>query len=277
MQTAVTLHSLLQYSGQHFDRIYFIEEPKQPQNTDFSFLLEGLGNRVIRFVPSFFLWTTTIAPSPILYWFTAFRYSLRYQYAWERSDKKYLLLIHNDVLFRSDVVGRYLEKIGTNIGIGEVGQCWNCPAFEAGFCDSYRYQSFRPTVGDVQSLAKSYWAPRKDSYFKFRRASGWPLPECRLNEWSCLVNLELARPLTVPFGAARPFGAMYLDIGTEWFYDMATMGQTVRHEPPEGLYSHAWLNEQGNGHSVLFNPDQYRAFEVSAQAILEDRYGYRFS
>ena len=110
-QTAITLLSLLKHSGQWIDKIYFIEERKQPANTDLRFLYTLFGDRLIRFRPSFWLWTNPFKRRFLLK-FSAFRHAIRYQYAWEKSDKQYLLITHNDVLYTDDLVGAYLQNIG---------------------------------------------------------------------------------------------------------------------------------------------------------------------
>ncbi|MDE5831627.1 MAG: hypothetical protein K2H64_01330, partial [Desulfovibrio sp.] len=59
------------------------------------------------------------------------RLALRYGAAFENSDAKYLLLIHNDILVFKDLIGAMLANIGDSFAIGQLGQCWNCPAAKA--------------------------------------------------------------------------------------------------------------------------------------------------
>ncbi|MGZ8994499.1 MAG: hypothetical protein ACXW16_10825, partial [Burkholderiaceae bacterium] len=272
-QTAVSLFSLLQHSAQHIDRIFFIMEKKQPPNTDFQLVLQALAGRLSIHTPQHFLWTYPIRFLRPLLRVERFRHSLRYQYAWEKSDKKYLFVTHNDVLYEDDVVGYFLANIGTHIGIGQVGMCWVCPASTAGVCSGERYLDFRPSISEYAELVKRFPAKRAKIHRRFAHvASAWPLAECRLNEWACMVNLEIARPLTMPQGDILPFGAMMLDIGTEWFYQVHQRGHTVRHVDLRGYARHAWASGDASGHSALFDRTAYDRGEAAARQLLDERF-----
>ena len=67
------------------------------------------------------------------------------QYGWDKTESKYLLTIHNDIDVRADVVGNLLKAMDNHTGVGEIGQCWWCPAFQNGLCDSERYIEFKPS------------------------------------------------------------------------------------------------------------------------------------
>ncbi|MBL0045733.1 MAG: hypothetical protein IPP33_15440 [Flavobacteriales bacterium] len=54
-QTAVTLLSLIEHSGQWIDRIWFIEERRQPFDARFDELKNYLGDRLIHYRPWFWL------------------------------------------------------------------------------------------------------------------------------------------------------------------------------------------------------------------------------
>lgn len=65
-------------------------------------------------------------------------------------------------------------------------------------------------------------------------AQPWPLPECRVNEWACLLDLEKTRPLCVPMAqyCRRRVQAVWpvcLDTGVEWFRGEHARGMTARH------------------------------------------------
>ena len=131
--TAVTLLSLLKQSGQWIDTIYFTEERAQPAHTDFSWLKKLLTPyNVVYYRPWVNYGYRNLNESRCrhLLRLPLFRHSLRYQYAWEKTNKSHLFITHNDVLYKADLIGAYLDHIGTGIGIGKVGQCWNCPAFK---------------------------------------------------------------------------------------------------------------------------------------------------
>jgi len=272
-QTAVTLLSLLRHSGHLIDKIYFTIDAPGTEHI-YDFLFERFSGQYILFVPRFHYWVRSSKYRRVLYRYRVFRHSLRYQYAWEATDKKYLLITHNDVLYSADVVAYFLRTIGTHIGVGEIGMCWNCPARSADLCSSDRYLEYRPTMDEYRELLRKHPAPRLKFYPRYRHETAWPLPECRLNEWSCLIDMEQAREVTIPYGVCAPFGAMHLDIATEWFYDVHRLGYTVAQADSASYYTHAWASPRGSGHALLFDKEQYRAAEANAKQILEDEYGY---
>ncbi len=189
----------------------------------------------------------------------AYRFGLRFEYALEQSDARFLYLMHNDVFILKDVLGAMLQAIGDAFAIGPLGQCWNCPAssetvtrsvLQRAPCTPTTYMSFRPGFTELAALYA-----RADTLNLFRRSytdgldphflqQPWPLPECRVNEWSCLVNLEKTRAYTIPFGEALPIGAYEqcgshtLDIGVSWFRSMHTHGLRAAHFSTDGWLRH---------------------------------------
>ena len=272
-QTAVTLFSLLKYSGKHIDKIYFIQEKKQPYDvkiSDFYFIKKILQLRIIDFVPKFYLSTFPLLKIFFpLFSFTSFRHSVRYQYAWENTDKKYLFITHNDVLYTKDIIGYFIDNIGSNIGIGDIGQCWNCPASFSGMCDGKNYQSYRPTYNEYMELIKKFPPPRRNFEAIKRTEPVWPLPECRINEWMCMINMELARPVTIPLGKATPFGLLRQDTGTRWFNEIHKEGFLAKNTE---LSEYATHLSGGGGNSVLSDQSKYLAAEQIAKSLLEKEY-----
>lgn len=64
-----------------------------------------------------------------------------------------------------------------------------------------------------------------------------PLPECRLNEFYCLINVERIKDVNSPKGDIYPIGMMSLDTGEDWFRQLVLRG-----------HSHAWSEaEEGCG------------------------------
>lgn len=282
-QTVLSLLSLLEHSGRWIDKVYFIEE-RAAVNEAFVHgdIRQALGNRLVHFRPQLMNWRYAVDPSRL--GDTGYRHSLRYQYAFEHTDKRYLLLIHNDCEFIGDAVGLLLGHMGENIGVGEVGQCWLCPAAHFGHCGPGRYLEYRPDFAELRALydalpAEVYRRLYTQEPTEELMRHPWPLPECRLNEYCCLINMEMARPVTCPQGQARPFGAYVdvgnpetgngiLDIGVAWFGDMVRLGHTVGHVSLSPVLRHTV-----GGHKALFAPELYVEQEEKALAILQSRFG----
>uniref|UniRef100_I2PXP2 Uncharacterized protein n=1 Tax=Desulfovibrio sp. U5L TaxID=596152 RepID=I2PXP2_9BACT len=282
-QTTLTLLSLLRHSHRHIGTIYFNEEAATPpgEAQGYEYLKKRLAGRLVVHKPAYCHWIRTVDRRR--YGDEAVRWSLRYQYGWERSDKRSVLVLHNDCEFFADVVGPMIEGLAGHIAIGHLGACQGCPAFYAGVCDSKRHLAYRPTYPELAALyaGHDYSGPAHCSPFhladfneKYRREP-WPLPPCRVNEWCCLVDLEKARPVTVPFGPANPFGAISdcgeygLDTGAEWFHDVHGLGFTARHFPVSEFMRHV------GGHAAMSDPDLYRRREDEARAKLAAEFGVR--
>jgi hypothetical protein len=280
-QTAVTLFSLVKHSGQWIDKIYFTEERKQPAGTDLKPLkraLRQLGKRIVYYRPWFWFWYNNELQHPRLLRLPWFRQAIRYQYAWEKTDKNHLLVMHNDMRFSGDLVGAYQSEIGENAGIGQIGQCWNCPAYSAQFCDPTRYQQYRPTHAELEALTQTQPVPRPHLYEMTRPpAPAWPLPECRLNEYVALLNLKVAKPLVMPRGPMLPFG-LYggYDTGILWFRQMNQAGYAFKHLDFNSWATHAWANGINSGHRALFDQSIYQAEEEQARTVLEEEFNVRF-
>lgn len=264
--TVATLYSLLKHSGQWIDKIYFITERKQPYNCSLELVREAFGNRLTCFTPGLWLWVRPFH-TRWLYRVNFFRKAVRYQYAWEQTDKDFLFITHNDVLYSNDIIGAMLPVVEGHIATGQVGQCWNCSAHFAGACTPDTYTTYKPSYPELQQLLSAYPGSRAKDYQKGvpDKKHPWPLPECRLNEWTALINMKLARQVTMPHGKAVPFGAFHgLDIGTQWFHDVLNMGFTIPHFSLEPYARHAWAGSTANGHSALFDKAEYDFSETNA-------------
>jgi len=269
-QTAVALLSLMRHSGEHINKIYFVKEPKQPGSINFDFISDLLPDKLIVHTPTYWHWYDRTVAAKLAE--EEYRRSLRYQYAWEESSADYLFVTHNDVLYHGDIVGDFLANIGDSVAIGEIGQCWNCPAHTAQLCSSDRYSDFRPSHHELLKLYREHPTNRVGWEQFVDDKSPWPLPECRINEWAALIDLAVSKPETIPLGDAFPFGGLTLDVGTRWFRDMASKGYSFVHRSIAGLASHGWA-AGGAGHQALFQYDKYELGEAAAYSMLVTDFG----
>jgi hypothetical protein len=275
-QTAVTLYTLMKHSGQWINKIYFVEESKQPEKSNYQFIRDNFGDKLVHFKPSVWLWTKSVKFDFLLN-FKMFRHAVRYQYPWEMSDQKYLLVLHNDVYFKDDLVKHYLEGIGDASGIGRIGQCWGCPAFEAKLCVPETYPEYKPDYKELMQLAKDYPQARTHEYgLVVDPKAPWPLPECRLNEYVAMIDLEKTKKDTMPIGKGTAFGSYdRLDVGVKWFADMNNMGHTFKHFDYDPYATHSWVSLRNAGHDALFNKDLYRYEESVALQCLRVEFGLK--
>jgi hypothetical protein len=95
-----------------------------------------------------------------------------------------------------------------------------------------------------------------------------------VNEWSVLIDLEKARPATMPIGSAIPFGALCgLDIGSQWFHDVIRQGLRIKHVDITPYAQHAWASATGGGHAALSDRKVYEREEDKARELIKERYG----
>ena len=111
LQTSLSILSLLRHSVRYIDIIYLQFEPYGSAFDTASpyVIAEYLGERARIYQPKY--WFELKAADPARYADPEYRLSVRYQHAFENSDKRYLLTIHNDVLVMKDIVGAMLERI----------------------------------------------------------------------------------------------------------------------------------------------------------------------
>lgn len=284
-QTALCLASFMRHMGDLVRTVFFVLEPARP---GFDALeVERLAGFVPRMRPVMTpLWLRVKPLEAERLREDAYRHSLRYQYAWENSDADCLFVLHNDMEFRGDVLTPMLAALPGYVAVGPVGQCWNCPASRAEIvaacgvnggvpCRPEAYGDFRCSAGELHALYREARASGMRLRVPGHRRFGdeyerrpWPLPECRVNEWCCLVDLRVARAATLPLGQARPFGCYlpYQDLGVAWFRDMHQQGMRARHFALPAYARHRV------GHQALFDEAQYRAAEADAAAVLARDY-----
>lgn len=275
-QTALTLRSLLKYSGDYVNKIFIVLERKQPNNFSHQLLRSLLSDLPIEYyTPQLYLGWTEKNLRPwmlkILLKLPSYRYSIRYQYAWEKTKAPFLFLTHNDMVYHTDIISTYLNNLNGNIAIGHVGQCWNCPAHKI-HCDGSKYFDYRPDMDELRALYDGWKVDRAVQMGLLKDGmTSWPLPECRLNEHAALFDMSIARPLTIPEGPCTPVGTMNMDIGVKWFQEIAMRGLRVSHDSYLNHARHGMFNVQGSGHGALFDRELYEYEEKMAKEMLESQ------
>ncbi|MFT4031505.1 MAG: hypothetical protein QM669_03740 [Siphonobacter sp.] len=279
LMTAVAISSLLKHSGTWINKIYLIEEKKQPYPSDFIFITNHFKGKIIHYNPRFYFGLRQARRS--LLWYKPYRFSIRYQYAFEKSKSPYLFVMHNDMLFHGDILGEYLTHIKEKsyAGVGPIGMCWNCSAFYAKRCTPERYEHFRPSIDEFNELNQTYNPPRKSVYHVYQDMNNdpWPLPECRLNEWSALIDLKQTSAHHYPKSKGVMFGQMHLDIATQWFHELNRKGLKFKHVELGSLATHVWTGLEGevnSGFSTQNDQILYKRAEDMSYEILINHFGF---
>lgn len=306
-QTLLALKSLLEYSSGEVDTIYYCEEEVQPSDYDYDIISTYLPfKKVIRYIipkrpDDRRLGYSTIEEAMASGVKT---HSLRYQYGLEMSNKKWMLLIHNDIHFFDNIVPQMLkeEKFDT-FCIGNIGQCWRCPFGYHGIdiCVGSRLHeniaSSTSAILDPESLKKIYLdgvcGLNLDHYTLFmsrlNAAKPFPCIECRVNEWCAAINLELYRSQILGTIGAPLIGGYFGggDIGAAWFNYMCNAGYSFVDFDIYAYLAHGGgqvKNESdlelsdfrpgnlGAGHPALSDSSIYEYGEARAKFFLRNYY-----
>lgn len=261
-QTLCTLKSLLKHSGYLIDKIFIIKEKEQPYGENIDWIFNYFDNIIIH--------------TPKNYMFTKFytnnfddtdRHSVRYQYGIEKSDKKFIFITHNDVLYTGDIIGNMLTNVKDSAGIGEIGQCWNCPANHKGICSGEKFNEWNPTIDEILSLNLPHV---RTGLHNIDKKNLKPMPECRLNEWACLINREINNKETFPNNDTPFFGIYGLDLGSLWFKSLYLKGYKFVDYRKD--FIHSYWSESGSGYQTQLNQEKYNLSEDNAKKYYENNF-----
>jgi hypothetical protein len=276
-QTITTIKTLLDHSSQHIDKIYIIEESAQPEDYNYDLINKCVNyNNLIRFKPKHHLWVNR-SNFDLFHKDEDYRLSFRYEYGLENTDKSKMLLIHNDVIFHSDVVGDLLRCDEDFFSIGNVGQCYNCPLFYENKCNGEILENNLKTNFNFDDVMLMVNKHKESRTYIFRsridKNKPLPLPECRVNEWCMLVNVDQYKKEVLQNKTVAPLGGYFImDIGDLWFKQMVDKGYKFKNFNMDKLMSHAYFSDNGNGHSSLTNKEKYNKEESLAKEFYEKKY-----
>jgi hypothetical protein len=276
-QTAVSILSLLKYSGQHIDKIWLREELQHPHGDTFDKILKWLpADKIIHHKPTFIFGQGDYDPKRLIE--PEYRQSIWGQLAWEKTDKEFIFFMHNDVKFDEDCIGDLLTNIGDAVGIGVVGCCHNCPVFHAKLCDHDTWESYKPTYEQAiatireyptMRMAMAHWIAEVD------RVSPMPLPECCLVESAALINVAKTKHLVVPIGNVHPYGFVHMDGCKDWFRGIVLAGCKVQNYTPKRNHGWATYPNWSAGYPMYTNRDRYYQAEAVAKQYLEEEFGIK--
>lgn len=258
-QTIITLKTLLKHSGHLIDKIYIILENQQPSDFDLNFVINEVNySNIVVYTPKYYLYIYQTHLQRFLV-DEEYRLSVRYQYGIENTEKDFLFIIHNDVVFHGDVVSAFLEQIEGYAGVGQIGQCWNCPMFYENKCNGDKIQDFNPSYQEVIEDTNKYPSSRT---FIHRgvidKNRPMPLPECRLNEWCCLLDMKIYKKETLPIGSCVPFGGYFkMDLADEWFRQMFLKGYKFKNVNINDWCTHGYFSEINRGNPSMLDKNIY--------------------
>lgn len=289
-QTLLSLKTLLLHDREYINKIFLVFEKKQPQIFDIDRFVQELGyDNIEIFTPKHYF---GFKSRLVLHLgrhglkvirqkgFTSdydlgkakrnaeYRHSIRYQYALEKSTEKYMFIMHNDVVFHKPFLKDMMNEIDNGaLGVGSIGQCWNCPLSKAAVCNGAVAQKLDLTYDQVCAYVNQYKSPR--TIIKhIDKVNPLPMPECRLNEWVAMINCEEYKKITIPNGKITPFGKLGLDVGTDFYRETVLQGYSFTNIDITPFSTHGFFS-QGCGNKALFDNDLYVFQEEAARKYLE--------
>lgn len=196
---------------------------------------------------------------------------IRYQWALNNTDKKYIFLIHDDIKFFDNVLEKYIECMEKNKNlaiVGDLGGSKRCPFGPCG-----------KKCSPEKILRAEYpckeW-PITGRHSIFHTILGRYKRNCRINEWCCLINVEIAKQLKnnygIYFGNYEGGG----DVGTYWFNKIIDLKYDFydpypNKEEKDKHYLHWWQGYEG--HSVWVSDQKYKKEYV--EKCLEEEFNYK--
>lgn len=265
-----TLFSLKKYCGEHIDTIYINDDcsgnniTKYYESEELKKRLAPIKLRVrVNIKPSGYthtlltkeMWNAKkckekirlighLAIKRLKYYSTS--NDIRYQWAINNSDKKYLFLIHDDIKFFNDILGMYIREIEKNKNIaivGDLGGSKRCPFGPCGKkCSPQKivqkeYPCANWPITGKQSLMHTILG-------RYKR-------NCRINEWCCLINLDIAKRLVNEYGIYFGNYEGGGDVGTYWFDKIIKLGYEFIDPLPDfkkrkEYYLHWWQGYEGH-------------------------------
>jgi hypothetical protein len=281
-QTAVAVNSLLSSSSDIIGNIFLVIEKVQPASFDLSLLLDNIDSRdlVITYTPKYYLAPNELADLELFKNDQDYRHSIRYQYAIDSSRRKWLLLLHNDILITSSlrpILDQLLDNNERYFAAGDIGQCWNCPLPPA--CDGGRLLA-NIRGNDLSPEFIANLVNEKPQLRTYQRkgaidfSSPFPMPECRVNEWFAFLNLDAIRHASSqiyipPFGAYTwsRAGSYTNDIGEDWFRAMLATGKEFYNIDHSSYMIHGPFRGNSHipaGHSSYLSANIYDQEEAAA-------------
>ena len=171
--------------------------------------------------------------------FQLLRENSRYQNAIDNTDKKYLLVIHDDIVFYKpfikDIIAQFLDDSQMAI-VGDLGQCWRCEYQKKGCTPEKITQGYRPS---------QVWPDTEQKNSRHK----WP---CRINEWCAILNVDVAKDIEQKYKVLYGGYDNHGDISAYWFGLINQEGYSFKDianssEAKKDLFLHA---DGGSGHSV---------------------------
>lgn len=171
---------------------------------------------------------------------------IRYQWAIDQTDKPYLFVVHDDIKFFDNVVELYRKTLETDDKmaiVGDLGGSKRCPFGPCG-------EACSPEKIQRGIFPCENW-PLTGKQSVFHTMLGRYKRNCRINEWCCMLRVDVAREMTQKFGVCFGNYEGGGDVATYWFDKIIQQGYHFADPLPTPeargeYYLHWWQGHEGH-------------------------------
>lgn len=199
--------------------------------------------------------------------------NVRYQWAINNTDKKYLFLIHDDIKFYDNVLKLYYEIIKENKNMAIIGDLGGCEDCEFGPCGE-TCSPEKILKGKFPCGSYPITGEKKNLLLKILGRSN---RHCRINEWCALVNVNIAKEIFDKYGIYFGNYEKGGDVGTYFFEKIIRLGYDFTDPLPtpqkrKKYYLHWWQGHQG--HDIWRQTAEYQREYIIK--CLKDEFDYEW-
>jgi hypothetical protein len=141
-------------------------------------------------------------------------------------------------------------------------------------------ENYNPTYEEVMNIFDKYHAARGYHVVtRMNKERPMPIPECRLNEFSALIDLEVIKKECIPNGTVNLFGSFNLDIGDMWFREMFLKGYKFKNFRIDDYSVHGYYTSlikdpivNASGYIVQRDVNLYNESEEFAKRYYEENF-----
>ena len=127
------------------------------------------------------------------------------------------------------------------------------------------------TYNEALEISRTFKPARPQHDGLINRENPMPLPECRLNEFACLINRETTMEQCIPNGTVPLFATTILDTADAWFKSLFLKGYKFKNYDINTDCTHGYyLN--GPGQDSQRSSQKYSESESFAKKYYEDNF-----
>lgn len=180
---------------------------------------------------------------------------IRYQWAINQTNKRFLFIIHDDIKFYDNIVKLYYSVLNSDDSIAIVGDLGGLKFCPYGPCGESGHCSPEKIINGIYPC--NDW-PKMGAKSLFHKMMGRYRRNCRINEWCCMINVDIARKMVCNYGICFGNYEGGGDVGCYWFDKIIELGYKFydplpNFEDRRRWYLHWWQGHEGHNVWVKYD------------------------